>query len=483
MSSDVAQKIYERFKDDCAGWACALTDIFQDKDTGKPQKPYAAQIEFMNRPKNKQERVVVVLKSRQCGFTTAVKARAMFQAYFGLLPNITIASAGERQANRVLSEIKEHFLSMPEPLRPEFVVSNASELVLSSGTRIMSVPANPQTVRGVSSEVIWDEAGVFSRKESEEFWSAIFPSISKGWTITLISTPKGKDNKFYDLCNPKLDNDGNQIEKGVRANRIIRVTWRDVPHIKQFVEESGIEDYSDKMFLQEYCCQFLDESEFSLFPTELIDGKFISKELEVVDVSHLDLLEGPNIEESDKINLKEKFDTIYLGYDPSISEAKDSDGSGISAVGIKGDLWTVLLAKNLPKGMTQTKQCEYVSRLALCLNADRVGFDSTGGMGLTFKERLEDMPIRNKLIPVIFASNFKQQEYVEMKHKMEANKFKSPMLSDMRKQLLNLGFNPITGKIAAMGNWRVSKDDIPSALLCAHACRQKRNNSGFHIIY
>jgi phage FluMu gp28-like protein len=76
------------------------------------------------------------------------------------------------------------------------VTDNASELVLDSGAKITSVPANPNTVRGNSAEVFWDEAGVFSRRESDEFWSAIYPSISKGWKIYLISTPKGKDNVF-----------------------------------------------------------------------------------------------------------------------------------------------------------------------------------------------------------------------------------------------------------------------------------------------
>jgi len=482
MSDDISKKIYDRFIDDCAGWACSLTNIFEDKDTGAKQIPYAEQVQFMNRKRNKKERVIVVLKSRQCGFTTAVKARAMFQAYFGLLPNIIIASAGEKQANKVLAEIKDHFRSMPEPLRPVFLIDNASELLLSSGSKITSVPANPQTVRGNSAEVIWDEAGVFSRKESDEFWSAIFPSISKGWAITLISTPKGKDNKFYDLCNPKLDEHGNPVEKGVRANLIIKVSWEKVPHIKEFVEETGIEDYSDKMFLQEYCCEFLDAAEDSLFGVALVDGKFIDKDLQLLDLKFLDFIEGPTVDEKDIIDLKGQFDKIFIGYDPAISEAKDADGSGVCAVGVKGDSWTILFVRNLQKGLNQAKQCDYVSRLALCLKADKVGFDSTGGMGLTFKERLEETPIKGKLVPVVFSSNLKQQGYMEIKGKMETGKMKSPVHSDLRKQVLNLGFNPVTGKVAAMGSWRSNKDDLISSLLCAHECKNKKSHSGFSII-
>ncbi len=59
---------------------------------------------------------------------------------------------------------------------------------------------------------------------------------------------------------------------------------------------------------------------------------------------------------------------------------------------------------------------------------------------------------------------------------------KSPEHHEMIKQFMNLNYNPVTGRIAAAGSWRNNHDDIPSAILCAHACRAKRNNSGFSII-
>ncbi len=416
------------------------------------------------------------------GFSTSIKALALHRAYFGLVPNILIASASERQATKILYEMREHIESMPEWMRPELSKDNASEIHFKSGSKIISLPANPQTVRGFSGMVFWDEAALFNRKDSEKFFSAIFPSISKGYQLILVSTPESRDNIFFDLCNPKPLQDG-EVAKGIRASKIIKVMWNKVPHIKKFIEDGGFADYSNKTFLQEYCCEFLEDDENSLFTSDLIDNKFIDKELSVINVSHLDHISGPTIEESDKINLKERYEKIYIGFDPAISDSKDADGSGICAIGIKGDEWEVLLAKNLTKGMSQTKQCEYVSRLCLCLNADKVGFDSTGGMGLTFKERLEEMPIQSKLVPVNFSGiTFKPQECIEIKHKIEANKFKSPLIVELRKQMLNLGYNPQTQKIAAMGNWRKNKDDIFFSLLCAHACRQKTNGSMFHII-
>lgn len=621
MSEDVAKKIYDRYHDDVAGWACQLTDIFKDKVTQEIQKPYPLQIEFMNGKRDPDESVIVVLKSRQCkaadtmvhtefgqvpinelahinyrgnvwtfnqygkkvldkvvdawfsgekelyeislwdgksiklthgdevrtprgwkkvedlreeeavwilysnssrashisgiksitkldglhptydieteeqhsfiangihvhncGFTTAIKAKVMHAAYFGLLPNIVIASAGEKQANKVLAEIKEHFKSMG-PLCPKFDVDNASELVLDSGAKIMSVPANPNTVRGNSAEVFWDEAGVFNRRESDEFWSAIFPSITKGWKIYLISTPKGKNNVFYDLCNPKRDNEGNLVNKGIRADRIIKVDWSVVPHVKEFVDRKNLEDYTDKLFLQEYCCEFLDDAEDPFFSSASLDAKMFDNSLSFVSDNPIFGLDGDDCPAELRLNLSEQYPKIFVGYDPAISESKDADGAAIEAVGIdKDDVWVRIFSKVLPKGMTQKEQCKYVSRLSIYLGATKVGFDVTGGMGLTFKERLEETAIKGKLVPVLFESNMKVREASAIKNKIETGKLKSPEDAEMRKQMLNLTFNPVTKQLKAAGSWRKNKDDKFFALVCAHFCENKKKRAGISIV-
>lgn len=485
QKDEIIKKIYDRFIDDPAGFAVAFTNIFQEKD-GTPQTLYPLQIEFLNNKKKPGESIVAVVKCRQSGFSTSIKAKALHHAYFGLVPNILIASASERQAQKIMTELKEHFESMPEFLKPNFSRANATELHLESGSKLISLPANPQTVRGFSGLVFWDECSMFSRKDSEKFFSAIYPSVSKGYQLILVSTPDGKDNKFYDLCNPKLDENGEE-KKGIKAGKIIKVMWNKVPHIKKFIEEEEIEDYSDKTFLQEYCCEFLEDAEDSLFNLELIDGKFIDKELTLYSLKEIEMPEDDNkpgwiSSEYVRKDIKERYDKIFIGYDPSISSAKDSDGSAIIAVGIKGEIWEIIFIRKLPKGMTQKDQCNYVSRLALCLQADKIGFDSTGGMGLTFEERLKDTPIKNKLVSVNFGGNFKQQEYSELKHRIEANKIKCPEHAEMRKQILNLGYNGSTGQIKAMGSWRTNKDDIPSALLCALACRNKKSKAAFTIL-
>jgi intein/homing endonuclease len=412
------------------------------------------------------------------GFTTSIKAKALHNAFFGKVPNFLIASASQLQATKVLREIKEAIYSMPEFIRPEFSKETETEIHFTSGSKLVSLPANPQTVRGFSGSVALDEFGVLNRKDSEELYEALLPTLVKGYNMVIVSTPRGKDNLFHDLCNPKFDNDGNIV--GVRADKIIKVHWTEVPHVRKAVEEMDLQNkMSRKSFLQEFCCEFVEDEDSSLFELQLINDKFIDRTIGFVDASFIDMIEGDSIS-SDVINydLKKVYQYIYVGFDPAIS----GDGSCVTVWGVKNDEWKHLFLKILPKGMEVGPQCDYVSRLAQFFCANKIGIDSTGGMGLAFLSRMKETVCANIMLPITFSTNFKTKEYAEIKNKMESHRMKSPENHEMAKQFTNLGYNPVTGRIAALGSWRTNHDDIPSAILCAHACRSKTNNSGFSFI-
>jgi hypothetical protein len=476
MHDQIAEKIFNRFHNDAAGFCSAFTNIFFDTD-GKKQEPYPLQVEFMNLSKP-DERIVSVVKCRQSGFTTSIKAKALHGAFFGKVPNFLIASASQLQATKVLREIKEAVYSMPEFIRPEFTKETETELHFASGPKLVSLPANPQTVRGFSGSVALDEFGVLNRKDSEALYEALLPTLVKGYNMVVVSTPKGKDNLFYDLCNPKFDDSGGKI--GIRSDKIIRVHWSEVPHVKKAVIEMDLQNkMTKKSFLQEFCCEFVDEEDNSLFDAELIQGRFIDKGLIFIDASKIDLVPGDECPEKlIRNDVRAQYDHIFVGFDPAIS----FDGSCVSVWGVKDDEWSQLFLRIMPKGMEVSAQCDYVSRLAQLFNATRVGLDATGGMGLAFLQRMRDTKIAHLLLPITFSSTFKTKEYAEIKNKMQCHLMKSPEHHEMIKQFMNLNYNPVTGRIAASGSWRNNHDDIPSAILCAHACRAKRNNSGFSII-
>ncbi len=120
-----------------------------------------------------------------------------------------ILSRGERQAREAMEEgVKKHlsafqaaFEAMEYEWEPDI---KALEVTLPGGSRITALPANPDTARGFSANVFLDEFAF--HKDSRKIWQSLFPVISAGRRIVVVSTPNGKGNKFYELMtDPSLE--------------------------------------------------------------------------------------------------------------------------------------------------------------------------------------------------------------------------------------------------------------------------------------
>lgn len=114
-----------------------------------------------------------------------------------------ILSRGERQAREAMNEgVKLHLKAMQAGFKEneyQFDMDvRAMEVELAGGSKITALPANPDTARGFSANVLLDEFAF--HKDSRAIWRALFPVISKpGLKLRVISTPNGKANKFYEL--------------------------------------------------------------------------------------------------------------------------------------------------------------------------------------------------------------------------------------------------------------------------------------------
>jgi phage FluMu gp28-like protein len=114
-----------------------------------------------------------------------------------------ILSRGERQAREAMNEgVKLHLRALQAGFK-EFDYDfdhevRAMEIETPGGSKVTALPANPDTARGFSANVLLDEFAF--HKDSRAIWRALFPVISKpGLKLRVISTPNGKGNKFYEL--------------------------------------------------------------------------------------------------------------------------------------------------------------------------------------------------------------------------------------------------------------------------------------------
>lgn len=116
-----------------------------------------------------------------------------------------ILSRGERQAKEAIEEgVKRHcqalgalVRSSEQDYRTDGATYRSMEVEFANGSKITALPANPDTARGFSANVFLDEFAF--HQDSRKIWTALFPVISAGHKLRVVSTPNGKGNKFFEL--------------------------------------------------------------------------------------------------------------------------------------------------------------------------------------------------------------------------------------------------------------------------------------------
>lgn len=138
---------------------------------------------------------------------------------------------------------------------------NAEEVEFHNGSRIVVVPANPDTASGYTANLlIGDE--IAKMPNWPEMQAACFPFVSRtGGTIALFSSYKGK-NHWYEITQDKISAEN---PKGWKVLKY-PVTVNPPPDLDQLKH-----DLPEDVFNEEYLCIPIDESH-SLFPYSLIES-------------------------------------------------------------------------------------------------------------------------------------------------------------------------------------------------------------------
>jgi hypothetical protein len=196
---------------------------------------------------------VCVVASRQIGKSETLLrlALAYAQAYPKQL--ILIVSAGERQASEILKRLKQTLHQ--QRFTTELSKESATELELKhNGSRIISLPNNPATVRGYPCHLlIVDE--VDSIQDWQAFTSALWPSVSRtNGKIVCSGTYHGK-RQLYELTKDPLW-------------KTLIFSWTVNP--PEDIEQQR-HDLPSARFAEEFECIAVDEAG-SLFPYEVLQA-------------------------------------------------------------------------------------------------------------------------------------------------------------------------------------------------------------------
>jgi phage FluMu gp28-like protein len=274
------------------------------------------------------------------------------------------------------------------------------EVTFGNGSRIIALPASPDTARSYEGNVLLDEFAF--HRDPRRIYEAIEPTITRGYSLSIISTPNGQQGTYYELAKEAGLVDGrpytNRWSKHkTDIHQAIAQGCRDRDGKTLDADELRIGCLDEEMWQQEYCCAFLSTA-----------SQWIPPELFAANVS----ADAHSGEPSPHLQ------NLYAGWDV----ARNRDLSVIWLSEMVGDVsWTrgVVEMKNVstPIQMQIARQ--------LMPQIQRLVIDKSS-MGLTIFEQLESEYGSHRVEGVTFTLGNKEALAVYAKRRMEEQKTRIP---------------------------------------------------------
>jgi len=112
-----------------------------------------------------------------------------------------LLSASDRQSVELMEKVGTHTAGAGVVINNGFfentsIVQHTAKF--PNGARIIALPANPDTARGYSGNVVLDEFAI--HRDAKAIWKAMVGRTMRGFKLRVLSSFKGKQNKFYELA-------------------------------------------------------------------------------------------------------------------------------------------------------------------------------------------------------------------------------------------------------------------------------------------
>lgn len=377
-------------------------------------------------------RFKIGLMTRQGGKSFSTSLEAVSDA-FRRKTKWVFLSAGERQSKELMLTARNHVMAYNlaiDFIEEEFKAEDGTdykqlEISLPNGSRIIGLPANPFTARGHSAHILLDEFAF--HKDSKAIWSALFPTVTRGYKIRVISTSQGKKNMFYRLWTGAKKSGWSPHKVDIYDAVAQGLELRDDKGRPCTPEDLRRALNDEDAWQQEYLCQFLDET------TAFLTYELISEcedDRCLWDVPFSDAPSG----------------TYFIGMD--IGRKRD-----LSVIWVLEDVSGILLTREvkvMEKAPFRVQQDELFARIyALC--PKKCCIDATGIGAMLAENAKERFP--SCVEEVVFSGPAKEEMATNLRVKMEDKEVRIPIDRDIREDL-----HSIKKIVTQAGNIRYDAD-------------------------
>lgn len=371
-----------------------------------------------------RSRRTVLVKSVQIGGSFAASLKRVFRVLER--PRLQIMlSASDRQSMELMEKVKMHTRGAGVVVDTGFfektsIVQHTARF--PNGGRIIALPANADTARGYSGDVLLDEFAI--HRDAKAIWKAMVGRTMRGYDLDVLSSFKGKQNKFFDLAkecglHEGVEPDVQPVKAGPWSGHWCDIHKAVSEGLSVDVQELRETVGDDEIFMEEFECIPIDSA---------------------MDFIGLELILGCEVEtattEFDFVPRAEQF----AGFDV----ARKRDLSDIWIVSREPD---GLLTRGLieMRRMKFREQYEIARQVAQCV--DRMCVDETG-IGAQIAEDLHD-EFPEKVEPVTFSGPVKEAMALRMKTALEERTFGLPENRKVRR-----AFQAVKRFVTPAGNIR-----------------------------
>ncbi len=232
-----------------------------------------------------------IVKARQLGFSWSIAIGMLKKALTEKNTTCIITSRTHPQAIEVMRHCILAYNDLPDeiilegakpgtpPIRKLRLLGRShdqpakTEMYFENGSRLISLPNNPDAVRGYNADIgFWDEAAKF--KQEAEMHAAMVPTTTRGGRVFYNSSQQGTQSLFY--------KDAEMAKKGELENHL----YMEVPWTAMLEEDQNREDvkaylrsvaffkkkYGENSFFfqEEFCGVAVDES-VAIFTHAILD--------------------------------------------------------------------------------------------------------------------------------------------------------------------------------------------------------------------
>jgi len=390
----------------------------------------------------------IIMKARQLGMSWVIALEGLIAALSHPYQTILYVSSGEEAAKRVLQYVYSFIHGMP--IKPRLLTNSLTECRFLNKSRIVSLPANPNTIRGYRAHKVYcDEFAALLN--DNEILAAIQPSISRGGDMTIISTPRGRANRFWDIWD---DDDSGYIRQ--------RISWQECPDKEYHKMIKRMQrTMLDLDFRQEYCCD-PSISDMAFFTRELL--KWVIN----YDAHYLSGLESQN-----KTTMGIDFGKRVSSTAITIAERCDD----LVKIRLQEEL------RNMPYDFEVGEQSSQLRRIAAindAFNVDEINIDATG-VGVRLEEDMRRL-FGAKVESIVFTSKTKEILITNFKILCEKHGIELVNDTEFISQLLSLEREVLPSGNVRYKHIKSKKDDrVWSAALAVKDMLSPDSSGGYMV--